>query len=66
MRTMEVDRAPMVERFSRVLSEIRDGDFAKKFQEERANGYPMLQAAELMIKADSPQTQAEARVRERR
>jgi ketol-acid reductoisomerase len=65
MRTMEVDRAPMVERFQKVLSEIREGDFAKKFQEERANGYPMLKAAELMIQADSPQTQAEGRVRQR-
>ncbi len=65
MRTMEVDRAPLVERFQKVLTEIREGDFAKKFQEERANGYPTLQAAEMMIQADSPQSQAEARVRKR-
>jgi len=66
MRTMETDRAPMVARYQKVLEEIRAGDFAKKFQEERASGYPMLKAAELMIKADSPQSQAEARVRNRK
>ena len=65
MRTLEVDRAPMVERFEKVLGEIRAGDFAKKFQEERASGYPMLEAAQMMIQADSPQTRAEASARKR-
>lgn len=65
MRTMEVDKAPLFARYQQVLEEIRAGDFAKKFQEERATGYPMLKAAEMMIQADSPQSQAEAKVRNR-
>jgi ketol-acid reductoisomerase len=65
MRTLEVERAPLIDRFRRVLDEIRRGEFARRFQEERSQGYPTLAAARLMIDADSPQTRAEASVRHR-
>jgi ketol-acid reductoisomerase len=65
MRTLELERGPLIERFRRVLEEIRRGDFARRFQEERAQGYPTLAAARLMIEADSPQSRAEAAVKKR-
>ena len=63
IRTMEIDKAPIAERFAEVLKDIESGGFAKKFQDERANGYPMLEMAKGMIHADSPIAAAEANVR---
>ena len=63
IRTMELDKGPITESFAAVLKDIRSGNFAKRFQDERASGYPMLEMAKGMIHADSPIAAAEASVR---
>ena len=66
LEVIELERGPLIERFRRVLGEIRRGEFARRFQDERAQGYPTLAAARLMIEADSPQSKAETAVRNRK
>ena len=48
IRTLDADRAGMVEQFRRVLGEIDRGEFARRFAAERDAGYPMLQMAAAM------------------
>jgi ketol-acid reductoisomerase len=49
-----------------VFEDIRNGGFAKRFQEEAQNGYPMLEFARAMINGGSPITEAEERIRQLR
>jgi ketol-acid reductoisomerase len=63
LRTMEIDRGAMADRFSRVLDDIRAGGFARRFQEERDAGGPTLAAIEAVKEAGSEMTEAEGRVR---
>ena len=63
LRTLELDRAPLFERFRAVLDDIRSGGFADRFQAERAAGYPTLGMARAMIHADSAMSRAEDAVR---
>ena len=63
LRTMELDREALAERFSTVLKEIRSGEFARRFQEEARNGYPVLEVAREMIHGPSPISEAEERLR---
>jgi len=53
----------MAESFRKVFDDIRNGGFAKRFQEEARNGYPMLEFARAMIHGGSPITEAEDRIR---
>ena len=46
-----------------VLEDIRSGAFARRFQEEAARGYPMLEIARSMIHGPSPISEAEERLR---
>ncbi len=62
-RTMEIDREALSERFRVIREEIRSGQFAQRFQDERAAGYPMLEIARQMIHVPSPISEAEERVR---
>ena len=61
-RALEIDRAAMAERFRAVREVIRSGAFARRFQEEAGNGYPMLALARAMIHGASPITDAEGRL----
>jgi len=62
-RSLEMDREAMADRFRQVLEDIRSGGFARRFQEEARNGYPMLEFARAMMHGGSPITEAEDRIR---
>jgi ketol-acid reductoisomerase len=62
-RTLEMDREAMAERFRSVLEDIKGGGFARRFQDEARNGYPMLELARALIHGASPITEAEDRLR---
>jgi ketol-acid reductoisomerase len=62
-RILEVDRDAMADRFRAILEDIRSGGFARRFQEEAGNGYPMLDMARAMIHGTSPISEAEMRLR---
>ena len=63
IRTLELDMEGMTARFRAVLEEIRSGAFARRFQDEARNGYPMLEAARMMMHGPSPMADAEDRLR---
>src|SRR5262247_3642526 len=63
LRTTELDREAMAERFRAVLQDIRTVEFARRFQDEARNGYPVLEVARAMIHGPSPITDAEDRLR---
>jgi ketol-acid reductoisomerase len=63
-RTLEVDREAMAASFRTILQDIRSGGFARRFQDEASNGYPMLDMARAMIHGASPITEAEERLRQ--
>ena len=62
-RTLEMDREGMAESFRKILEDISSGGFARRFQEEARNGYPMLEFARAMMHGGSPITDAESQVR---
>jgi len=62
-RSLEMDREEMADRFRKVFDDIKSGGFAKRFQEEARNGYPMLEFARAMMHGGSPITDAEDRIR---
>ncbi len=62
-RSLEMDREAMAESFRKVFEDIKSGGFAKRFQEEARNGYPMLEFARAMMHGGSPITEAEDRIR---
>jgi ketol-acid reductoisomerase len=66
MRSLEMDREGMAESFRKVLEDIRNGGFAKRFQDEARHGYPMLEFARAMMHGGSPITEAEDRIRQLR
>ena len=59
LRTMELMQLEMDTNFARILEEIRSGEFARQFQEERQAGYPMLEQAQEMIAAENTISKAE-------
>lgn len=63
MRTFEMDRDGIMTVFRSILEDIRNGGFARRFQEEAKNGYPMLEVARNMIDGPMPITDAESRLR---
>jgi len=63
MRTLEMDREAMMASFRTILEDIKSGGFARRFQDEAKNGYPMLEMARTMMHGDSPITDAETRLR---
>jgi ketol-acid reductoisomerase len=63
IRTMSFMQSGLGETFEEILAEIQDGEFAHRFQEERASGYPMLSQAQSMTMEDSPISQAEGRLK---
>lgn len=62
-RSIEMDRDAMADRFRHVLEDIRSGGFARRFQDEARNGYPMLEFARAMMHGGSPMAEAEERIR---
>jgi ketol-acid reductoisomerase len=62
-RSLEMDRDAMADRFRRVLEDIKNGGFARRFQDEARNGYPMLEFARAMMHGGSPMAEAEERIR---
>lgn len=63
LRTTEIDMEAMQRHFREILEDIRSGGFARRFQEEQANGYPSVAAIEAITSGDDPMTAAEQRVR---
>jgi len=63
LRTLEMDRDAMLTAFRAILEDIKTGGFARRFQDEAANGYPMLEIAKGMIHGPMPITEAEASLR---
>ena len=64
VRTLELDRDAILTRFRAVFDDIRAGAFARRFQNEAQNGYPVLEAARVMMHGPSPITEAEDRLRQ--
>jgi len=62
-RTLEMDREAMMASFRGILEDIKSGGFARRFQDEAKNGYPMLEMARAMMHGDSPMTNAETCLR---
>ncbi len=62
-RLLEVDRDRMLTGFRTILDDIRTGGFARRFQNEVTNGYPILEMARAIVHGDSPMTAAETRLR---
>jgi ketol-acid reductoisomerase len=62
-RTLEMDREAMAKSFRTVMEDIRSGAFARRFQDEARNGYPMLDVAKTMMRGPSPITDAEEHLR---
>jgi ketol-acid reductoisomerase len=62
-RTLEMDREAMAKSFRTILEDIRSGAFARRFQDEARQGYPVLDVARAMIHGPSPITDAEERLR---
>jgi len=62
-RSLEMDREDMAARFRKTFEDIRSGGFARRFQEEAQNGYPMLEFARAMMHGGSPIADAEERLR---
>src|SRR6266542_3477990 len=64
LRTTEIDMAAMQRHFGEILADIQSGGFARRFQDEQANGYPTLAAIQSITSGQDPMTKAEERVRE--
>jgi ketol-acid reductoisomerase len=62
-RTLELDREAIATSFRTILEDITSGGFARRFQDEARNGYPMLTMAKEMTRGSSPITDAEERLR---
>jgi ketol-acid reductoisomerase len=62
-RTLEMDHAAMAGSFRTVLGDIQSGGFARRFQEEERNGYPMLALAREIMHRTSGITAAEDHLR---
>jgi ketol-acid reductoisomerase len=62
-RTLEMDREAIATSFRTILHDITSGAFARRFQDEARNGYPMLTVAKEMTRGSSPITDAEDRLR---
>jgi ketol-acid reductoisomerase len=62
-RTLEMDREAIATCFRTILENVRSGEFARRFQEEALNGYPMLAIARNLIRGLSPMTEAEEHLR---
>ena len=63
IRTFEMDREAMMQSFRAVLADITSRGFARKFQAEANDHYPMLTLAREMMHGPSPITAAEERLR---
>jgi ketol-acid reductoisomerase len=62
-RSLEMDREEMAARFRQTFEDIKSGGFARRFQDEARNGYPMLEFARAMMHGGSPIAEAEDRIR---
>lgn len=62
-RTLEIDREAISESFRRIIDDIKNGGFARRFQDEANNDYPMLDVARRMVRGPAPMTEAEERLR---
>lgn len=65
LRAIGLDRAEMEGRMRAILNEIRDGSFARQFNEEKEAGYPRLKIVQQVISGNDPQTAAEDSLRAR-
>ncbi len=63
VRTSGLDTQAMRSAFGEILEDIRNGGFAKRFQQEAMEGYPTFELIDAMIAGDDPLSAAEARIR---
>jgi ketol-acid reductoisomerase len=63
LRMIELDREAIGITFQRVLDDIKSGGFARRFQDEAGNGYPVLGMVKDMIRGTTTMTEAEERLR---
>lgn len=63
LRTLALERGSMERLFREALEDIRSGGFAKKLQEEEAQGYPVIKGLAGLTAGTDPMSQAEERVR---
>ncbi len=61
--TLSLDGEAMRRQFIQVLQRIRSGEFARRLQQERAEGYPTCAAIDKITAGDDALTEAERRVR---
>jgi ketol-acid reductoisomerase len=63
-RLLEIDREALTASFRKIAEDVKSGEFARRFQDEARNDYPMLRAARGMIRGTTPMTEAEESLRE--
>jgi ketol-acid reductoisomerase len=63
MRTLQLTQADLATHFQEILAEIQDGTFARQFQAEERDGYPMLAQARSLSAGANPIVEAETNVR---
>jgi ketol-acid reductoisomerase len=63
MRSLELDREPIAKHLRRVLDELRDGTFARRWAEERASGLANFEKLRELGRERNPFTRIEARIR---
>jgi ketol-acid reductoisomerase len=62
-RMLENDREAVAASFRGVMQDIKTGGFARRFQDEACNDYPMLAMARELMRGTPPMTAAEERLR---
>jgi ketol-acid reductoisomerase len=63
LSTLALDRDAMEKHFRETLEQIRDGRFARRFQEEQEAGYPTVTAIQSLLTGEDPMTAAERSLR---
>jgi ketol-acid reductoisomerase len=63
LRTLDIDGEAMARQFRATLADIVDGGFARKLAEEKASGYPTINAIQGIVAGDDPMSRAEDRAR---
>jgi ketol-acid reductoisomerase len=62
-RALEMDRDAITASFRKIVEDVKSGEFARRFQDEARNDYPMLGVARTMVHGSAPITEAEENLR---
>ena len=63
LRSLDIDKAAMTDRFAAIADDIKSGGFAKTLQAEQDAGSPTRDVIAAVVGGDDPMTRAEDRVR---